>query len=131
MMQKQTHQQIDERYSGNVVDLEKGSSKVELATTREMAVDGSGLVHGGFIFSLADHAAMVAINHPNVVLGAAAVKFFLPVKAGDKVVATARLARVDGKKQIVAVEVRRNGDLVFEGEFTCFVPPRHVLGGAV
>jgi uncharacterized protein (TIGR00369 family) len=129
MMQKQTHQQIDERYSGKVVDLEKGSSKVELATTQEMAVDGSGLVHGGLIFSLADHAAMVAINHPNVVLGAATVKFLLPVKAGENVVATARLARVDGKKQIVSVEVRRNVDLVFEGEFTCFTPPRHVLGG--
>jgi uncharacterized protein (TIGR00369 family) len=129
MMQKQTHKQIDERYSGKVVDLAKGSSKVELATTQEMAVDGSGLVHGGFIFSLADHAAMVAINHPNVVLGAATVKFLLPVKAGENVVATARLARVDGKKQIVAVEVRRSSELVFEGEFTCFTPSRHVLGG--
>ncbi len=130
MMQKQTHQQIDERYSGRVVDLAKGSSKVELTTTREMVVDGSGLVHGGFIFSLADHAAMVAINHPNVVLGAATAKFLLPVKAGETVIAAARLARVDGKRQIVTVEVRRSGELVFEGEFTCFVPPHHVLGGA-
>nr|MDO8085951.1 hotdog domain-containing protein [Candidatus Sigynarchaeum springense] len=130
MLQKQTHQLIDERYSGSVVELAEGCSTVELVTTREMAVDASGLVHGGFIFSLADHAAMVAINHPNVVLGAATVKFLLPVKAGEKAIATARLARVDGKKQVVAVEVRREGDLVFEGEFTCFVPPKHVLGGA-
>ncbi|MBN2153368.1 MAG: thioesterase [Candidatus Lokiarchaeota archaeon] len=130
MPRKLTHQRIDERYSGAVVELAEDSSKVELLTTWEMAVDGSGLVHGGFVFSLADHAAMVAINHPNVVLGAASVRFVLPIRAGEKIAAAARLARVDGKKRIVAVEVHRGGELVFEGEFTCFVPSKHVLGGA-
>ncbi len=130
MLQKQTHQEIDERYSGSVVELAKDSSKVELVTTREMAVDASGLVHGGFIFSLADHAAMMAINQPNVVLGAASVKFLLPVKAGEKLVACAWIASVDGKKHLVAVTVDRDGEIVFEGEFTCYVPPTHVLGGA-
>jgi uncharacterized protein (TIGR00369 family) len=129
MMEKRTHQRIDVRYSGKVIELEKDGSKVELATTREMEVDGSGLVHGGFIFSLADHAAMVAVNHPNVVLGAASVKFLLPVKAGETIIACAWLTRVEGKKQFVSVEVHRGGEMVFEGEFTCFVPARHVLGG--
>ncbi len=130
MVEKQTHQQIDERYSGSVVELEKDGSKVELMTTTEMAVDGSGLVHGGFVFSLADHAAMFAINHPNVVLGAATAKFLLPVKAGEKIVADAKLTRVDGKKHLVSVVVHRDGKLVFEGDFTCFIPAKHVLGGS-
>ena len=52
-----------------------------------MAADGSGLAHGGFIFGLADYAAMIAVNHPNVVLGAAEVRFLKPVVSGETVVA--------------------------------------------
>jgi acyl-coenzyme A thioesterase PaaI-like protein len=44
-----------------------------------MAADQRGLVHGGFTFGLADYAAMVAVNDPNVVLGAAEVRFLAPV----------------------------------------------------
>ncbi len=129
MIQKATHLEIDERYSGSIVELARDSSKVELVTTREMTVDASGLVHGGFIFSLADHAAMAAINHPNVVLSAASVKFLLPVKMGEKLVACAWVTNTEGKKRFVSVTVDHDGEMVFEGEFTCYVPTKHVLGG--
>jgi acyl-coenzyme A thioesterase PaaI-like protein len=48
-----------------------------------MAVDDRGLVHGGFVFGLADHAAMLAVNDPNVVLGAASTRFLKPVRVGE------------------------------------------------
>lgn len=129
MSSKQTHGLIDERFSGRIVALAEGSSEVELVTTREMIVDASGLVHGGFIFALADHAAMVAINHPNVVLASAAVNFLLPIKIGEKIVATAFESKIDGKKHVVTVHVHREGVRVFDGDFTCVVPSRHVLEG--
>ncbi len=92
-----------------------------------MAVDSSGLVHGGFIFGLADYAAMIAVNHPNVVLAAANVKFLRPVRAGELVVAEAKVDVKEEKKQSVLVTVKKHDKKCFEGEFKCFVLDKHVF----
>jgi uncharacterized protein (TIGR00369 family) len=119
--------EIDQKRCGKPVKLDAGSSSVELRPDEEMAVDKSGLVHGGFIFGLADYAAMIAVNHPHVVLGAAEVKFLKPVKTGESIVAEASVTSREGKKQRVAVAVTSGKGIVFEGRFTCFTPDRHVL----
>lgn len=93
-----------------------------------MKVDKKGLIHGGFIFSLADFASMVAINNPNVVLGGADVKFLKPVIEGDILIAEAKLLKIEGKKHIVDVKILRKEESVFTGEFICFIPDKHVLG---
>ncbi len=103
-------------------------ARVELRTTEDMAVDLSGLTHGGFIFGLADHAAMLAVNHPNVVLGGSDVRFLKPVKTGETIAAEARVTSSDGKKRTVTAEVFRNNEKVFTGRFDCFVLDKHVLG---
>ena len=126
-MEVRTHRSIDPRFSGAVVSLETGRARVALDTTSDLAADEHELVHGGFVFSLADHAAMLAINEPTVVLGSADVRFLRPVRVGETVVADAELAPDSGKKKIVAVTVRRGDDPVLTGTFTCFVPPQHVL----
>jgi uncharacterized protein (TIGR00369 family) len=122
-----THQTISQRLCGRPVEVSDGYSRVELETTADMAVDEFDLVHGGFIFGQADYAAMIAVNDPNVVLGAAAVKFLKPVKAGQTVVAEARVGETAGKKRQVEVTVKQGPMPVFEGRFTCFVLDRHVL----
>jgi len=126
-MNIQTHQKIVHRLCGRPRSTGTDVSRVEMETSDEMIVDDLGLVHGGFIFGLADHAAMIAVNHPNVVLGAAEVKFFKPVKVGEKVMAEARVEDSSGKKKIVAVTVKRGEETVFVGTFTCFVLDQHVL----
>jgi acyl-coenzyme A thioesterase PaaI-like protein len=103
------------------------SSDLELKAIDSMAADDSGLVHGGFIFGLADYAAMLAVNHPNVVLGGANVKFLKPSRIGDVLVAEARITSSEGKKRVVTVRVSKENDVVFEGELICFIPPKHVL----
>ena len=123
-----THEQIDQRLCGTPVHTGDGGSSVKMVTSADMAVDSPGLVHGGFIFGLADHAAMIAVNDPYVVLGGAETRFLKPVRVGDTVVATARTEEVKGKKHIVAVDVARGDDFVFQGTFTCFVLEKHVLG---
>lgn len=122
-----THRNIDAKLCGTPVAVEKGRSRVVLEATGEMAADETGLVHGGFIFGLADYAAMIAVNHPNVVLGGADVKFLKPVKVGQTVTAEAAVTEEKGRRRVVRVTAA-SGDLrVFEGEFTCFVLDRHVL----
>jgi uncharacterized protein (TIGR00369 family) len=126
-MDAHTHEMIDKELCGRPLLIEDNYSKVELKTTRRMAVDVTGLVHGGFVFGLADYSAMIAVNHPNVVLGAAEVKFLKPVKSGVVIIAEARVKEKEGKKQSVSVTVR-DGDIeVFKGMFTCFTLDKHVL----
>jgi acyl-coenzyme A thioesterase PaaI-like protein len=122
-----THRAIDRRLCGEPVELAAGLARVRLLTRPEMAADERGLVHGGFLFGLADHAAMLAVNDPNVVLGAAETKFLKPCAVGDSVEATARLEGQDGRKRRVVAEVRRGDELLMTGSFTCFVLDRHVL----
>jgi uncharacterized protein (TIGR00369 family) len=126
-MQILTHNQIDTKLCGQPLFVNDGTSRVELRTQDLMTVDTHGLVHGGFIFGLADHAAMIAVNDPNVVLGSAQVKFIKPVRTGQKVVAEAKTKTVEGKKHTVSVIAFTGETKVFEGEFICFVLEKHVL----
>jgi acyl-coenzyme A thioesterase PaaI-like protein len=154
-----THLAIDRRLCGEPLDLERtaeGTARVGLTTLPEMAADAAGLVHGGFVFGLADHAAMLAVNHPHVVLGSAAVRFLRPVAVGERLVALARREETSGRKSRVAVEVRRGGggeagqsggapqrsgegegaaeldagEPVMSGEFVCITLDRPALGPA-
>ena len=128
-MEPATHLGIDPALCGRPGRLEPGAAVAELTTLPAMAADERGLVHGGFVFGLADYAAMLAVNDPNVVLGAAECKFLAPVVAGEVLTARANVAEEAGRKRAVAVSVEREGTPVFEGTFTCFVLARHVLDG--
>jgi len=116
---------------GTPVLIEDGvRSVVELTAVEDMAVDERGLIHGGFTFGLADYAAMLAVNDPNVVLGSADVRFTAPVRVGEKMRAEARVEGVEGKRRDVSVEVDVEGLPVLRGRMTCFVLGRHVLDPA-
>ncbi len=126
-MQLNTHLNINTSLCGKVTKLQENYAEVLLHTTQQMAADMQGLVHGGFIFGAADYAAMSAVNDPYVVLGASSSKFIAPVKVGDAVLCKASVVNIKGKKAEVEVEAFVNEKLVFEGSFTTFVLPSHVL----
>ena len=126
-MEPKTHPAIDPALCGTPQHLGEGEATVAFKATEPMRADARGLVHGGFVFGLADYAAMLAVNHPNVVLGSASTRFERPVVVGDTLIARAKLRPAEGKKQIVDVEVTRQDVVVMRGEFTCFSPGRHVL----
>ncbi len=128
-MQANTHREISRALCGEPVTLQPGSATVRLITTEAMIVDAEGLVHGGFVFGAADHAAMLAVDHPNVVLGAADVRFVAPVRLGDEVRATAKLVDAKGKKRVLEVVAAVGGAVVLRGTMTAFVLDRHVLTG--
>jgi len=124
-----THLAIDRRLCGEPLEIAEGAAAVAFTTLPEMAADDRGLVHGGFVFGLADYAAMLAVNHPNVVLGSAEVRFLKPVTVGERLVATAKVEESDGRKCRVRVEVRRGEEPVMGGTFFCATLERHVLEG--
>ncbi|MFC1867250.1 hotdog domain-containing protein [Thermodesulfobacteriota bacterium] len=126
-MRSNTHLDINKELCGIMVTLEKDYSLVRLDTNEAMKVDNSGLIHGGFIFGTADYAAMLAVNHPNVVLGSAEVQFLKPLKSGDAVFSEARVIDSQKRKKIVSVSAKVEDMEVFKGTFTCYVLEKHVL----
>jgi acyl-CoA thioesterase len=107
--------------------MEKGYVEVDLETTKDMLADDMGLIHGGFVFSAADYAAMAAVNERNVVLVASDCQFLSPVKFGDIVNIKATLRHKEGRKRNVNVEAFVYDIKVFEGVFKTVVTERHVL----
>ena len=126
-MEPRTHLETNPSLCGRIVDLADGKATVALDTTDTMSVDAQGLVHGGFVFGLADYAAMLAVNDPHVVLGSAEVRFIRPATVGDQIVARAQVRSRAGRKHEVGVEAQVGSRAVFEGVFVCFVLDRHVL----
>lgn len=122
-----THERINTVYSGEVVKLDSGYAKVSLETVEAMRADEVGLVHGGFIFSAADFAAMAAVNEPNVVLASCNCLFLSPVRVGDIVTFEATEHQKEGRKRNVTVRGFVHEIKVFEGEFKTVVTERHVL----
>lgn len=126
-MTPNTHLAINSRLCGHPGTLQPGGATVTLATVPEMAADERGLVHGGFVFGAADHAAMLAVNDPNVVLGAAETRFLAPVSVGQAVLLEATVQVEKGRKRTVEVVGWVAETQVFRGTFTAFVLDRHVL----
>ncbi len=126
---QKTHLLTSKKLVGSVISIENNTATVTLKITKEMVVDSFNLTHGGFVFGLADYAAMVAINEPTVVLGKAEVKFMKPVIINEELTAKATISeRVNEKKIAVNVHVSNQKDeLVFEGNFVCFVLGKHIL----
>jgi acyl-CoA thioesterase len=123
----QTHDRINQDLCGEVVKIEVGYVEVRLTTTPDMVADDIGLVHGGFIFSAADYAAMLAVNEKNVVLVGSDCQFLSPVKFHDEINIIARVRHKEGRKRNVHVEAFVLDIKVFEGEFKTVITEKHVL----
>lgn len=122
-----THDRINQDLCGEIQKLEVGFVKLKLVTNHEMIADSQSLIHGGFIFSAADYAAMAAVNEKNVVLVASDCQFLSPVKFGDIVDFVAKVRHKEGRKRNVHVTGHVLDIKVFEGEFKTVVTERHVL----
>ncbi len=125
--QIKTHDKINHSLCGKPEYAEEGKSRVCLELTENMKVDNSGLVHGGFIFGLADHAAMLSINHPNVVLYKASCTFLKPSVKGDILIADAEIIEKNKNRYKVLVKVKCLDTEIFQGEFIAVIPKNHVL----
>jgi len=127
-MEIKTHLLAHGPLLGTPVEVVDGKSAiVRLVAIENMVVDEEGLVHGGFTFGLADYAAMLAVNDPNVVIGGSNVRFTAPVKRGDVMIAVAKVVEEVKRKRLILVEVKVDNRPVLTGEITCFVLEKHVL----
>jgi acyl-CoA thioesterase len=122
-----THEEINRDLCGEIQKIESGYVELRLITTENMVADNQGLIHGGFIFSAADFAAMAAVNEKNVVLVGSDCQFLSPVKLGDEVNFIAKVRHKEGRKRNVHVNGYVFDIKVFDGEFKTVITERHVL----
>ena len=73
-------------------------------------VNGHGIAHGGFLFSLADTAFACACNSRGVatVAASAAITFVAPARHGDELVAEATERTLFGRNGVYDVTVYRD-----------------------
>lgn len=89
-----------------ILDIKAGYARLAM-TVKPNMVNGHGIAHGGFIFTLADSAFAFACNSHNerTVAAQGNIAFIKPGKLGDRLVATAREISRTGRSGIYDVRV--------------------------
>jgi acyl-CoA thioesterase len=97
----------------NLVEVAPGRAVVAMTVTAAM-VNGHGMMHGGFIFTLADSAFAFACNTHNqrAVAAGCQITYIQPARLGDRLTATAVERSRTGRTGITDVTVVRGDDAV-------------------
>jgi acyl-CoA thioesterase len=93
----------------------EGTAVVRMRVTGQM-VNGYDIVHGGYLFMLADTAFACACNsHGAVTVAAGAeISFVASARLGDELVATATMRTRYGRNGIYDVTVQRDDEIIAE-----------------
>jgi acyl-CoA thioesterase len=114
----------DAMWAGDAASRSLGMEIVEVAagratlrmTVREDMVNGHAIGHGGFTFTLADSAFAFACNSYNrsTVAAGAEIRFLLPTRLGDVLVAEAVERSREGRDGVYDISVRSGDTVVAE-----------------
>jgi acyl-CoA thioesterase len=98
-----------------IVEVGPGAATLEM-TVREDMVNGHGIGHGGFTFSLADSAFAFACNSYNrrTVAHTCQITYLAPTRLGDVLVAQAREREREGRDGVYDVVVSNADGVVAE-----------------
>ncbi|HCB92422.1 MAG TPA: transcription factor FapR [Selenomonas sp.] len=103
---------------GELIDLELGERGVSvLRITEDMVFKSTQIARGHHMFSQANSLAMAVIDSQMAVTGTANVKYKVPVRVGEKLVARAEVVQVRGNKSFVSVRTRNDKEEVFQARF--------------
>ncbi|WP_216217064.1 hydroxyphenylacetyl-CoA thioesterase PaaI [Amycolatopsis aidingensis] len=109
---------VDEASRSLGIELLEAGGGRAVATMRVTGsmVNGHDIVHGGYVFLLADTTFACACNShgPVTVAAGADITFVAPAKRGDELVATAEERTRYGRSGIYDVTVRRGDEVIAE-----------------
>ena len=99
------------QHLGMQIDVSEPGKAAASFTVRDTMVNGHGVCHGGYIFTLADSAFAFSCNTYNVVTFAssAGIEFVRPARAGDVLSAVAEERHRGGRTGIYDVTVTNQG----------------------
>lgn len=98
-----------------IVEIGPGLATLQMTIQPHM-VNGHGIAHGGFIFTLADSAFAFACNSHNerTVAAQGSISFIRPGRLGDRLVAQAREISRSGRSGIYDVRVSAGDTVIAE-----------------
>ena len=98
-----------------ILELSPGHAVASMVVGETM-VNGHGITHGGFVFTLADTTFAMACNGYDTpaVAARADIRFLTSTRLGDTLVAEAVERARDGRNGIYDVTVRRGDDVIAE-----------------
>jgi acyl-coenzyme A thioesterase PaaI-like protein len=103
---------------GELIDLELGRSGISIMTVAEgMIMEKTRVAGAHYIFAQANSLALAVLDAPAAVTGIANIKYKVPVKAGEKLIAKAEVVKRRGNKFFVWVKTRNDKQEVFRSKF--------------
>jgi acyl-CoA thioesterase len=99
---------------GIEIQIPEAGAAVAVMTVRDDMANGFNVCHGGVVFTLADTAFAFACNAYNseTLSANATIKWLLPVRPGERLVATASEERREGRHGYYSIIVRNQDDVV-------------------
>jgi acyl-coenzyme A thioesterase PaaI-like protein len=103
---------------GELLELKLNESALSLLeATEEMVLSKTKIIRGHILFAQANSLAVALIDSPLVLTGSARIKYLVPVKQGQKVLAKAEVLKRKGDKFFVKVVSKVGQMEVFTGLF--------------
>lgn len=106
---------------GDLLEMEldrEGLSLLEI--TSKMVAAKSGIARGHILFAQANSLANAIVDADVALTGEVRIKFFAPVRPGERVLAKARVLKTEGRKKEVEVIMKTKKTLVFQGVFLIY-----------
>ncbi|MDD4601282.1 MAG: transcription factor FapR [Negativicutes bacterium] len=103
---------------GELIDLEIGKNAISIMSiTPDMVFEKTQIARGHFVFSQANSLALAVIDAPVAVTGVANIKYKVPIKNGEKLIAKAEVIKKRGNKYFIWVKTRNDRQEVFRAKF--------------
>jgi acyl-coenzyme A thioesterase PaaI-like protein len=104
--------------TGEIIDLELGKTGLStLLVTPDMVFAKTHVARGHHIFAQANSLALAVMDAPAAVTGVANIKFKIPVREGEKLIAKAEVVRTRANKNFIWVKTRSGTQEVFRAKF--------------
>lgn len=112
-----------EEVIGDIIDIELDKNAISiLDIKREHVFKRNKIARGHHLFAQANSLAVAVINDELALTAKANIQFTRSVKEGERVIAKARVMKIDAENDRTYVEVMSyvNSELVFKGEFEMY-----------
>lgn len=106
---------------GEIIDLELDRSAISiLDIRREHTFSRNQIARGHHLFAQANSLAVALIDDDLALTASAQIRFLRPVRAGERVIAKARVTAKQHDRTKVRVQSFANDEMVFTGLFTIY-----------
>lgn len=103
---------------GELIDIELNDRAISIIETdSSMVFEKSQIVKGQYIFAMAESLALAVIDEPVAITGIANIKYKIPIKAGEKLVAKAKVTTIKETEYYVHVFISVLDRQVFRSKF--------------